>query len=124
MHISRSEAAERISGKSEAGHIYNYKELEAGQIFCGEILGDKDSLKNLQLENNFFVECIGRSRFTQYGKYEFNFSKIEEIKYKEVGEKFSMRLESPLLSANDNFISTEKILQTEIIEKLGGIFSL
>ena len=121
MHMSRSETEERISGKSEAGHIYNYEALEAGQIFCGQILGTENALENLQLENKSFVERIGRSRSTQYGKCEFTFGNIEEIKFQEFGEEIYLRLESPLISANDNFISAEKILQTEIIDKLGRV---
>ena len=124
MHMSRSESAERISGKSEVGHIYNYESLDEGQIFCGKILGAEHLLKELQLENRSFVDCIGRSRSTQYGKCEFTFGAIEEIEPQEFGEKIYLRLESPLIPLNDNFISAEKILHTEIIEKLGAKFSL
>ena len=124
MHMSRSESAERISGKSEVGHIYNYESLDEGQIFCGKILGAEHLLKELQLENKTFVDCIGRSRSTQYGKCEFTFGAIEEIEPQEFGEKIYLCLESPLIPLNDNFISAEKILQTEVIEKLGANFSL
>ena len=78
----------------------------------------------MQLENKTFVDCIGRSRSTQYGKCEFTFGAIEEIEPQEFGEKIYLCLESPLIPLNDNFISAEKILQTEIIEKLGANFSL
>ena len=121
MHMSRSEDEERISGKSEVGHIYNYEALEAGQIFCGQILGTEDVLKSLQLENKSFVECIGRSRSAQYGKCEFTFGVIKKVAYQDFGEKIFLRLESPLISANDNFISAEKILRTEVIDALEKI---
>ena len=124
MHMSRSETEERISGKSEAGHIYNYEALETGQIFCGQILGTENALENLQLENKSFVERIGRSRSTQYGECEFVFGNIKEIKFQNFGEEIYLRLESPLISTNDNFISAEKILQTEVIDKLGENFAL
>lgn len=124
MHMSRSESAERISGKSEVGHIYNYEALDEGQIFCGQILGSENALKKLQLENKTFTENIGRSRFTQYGNCEFTFGVIKKVAYQDFGEKIFLRLESPLISANDNFIGAEKILQTEVIEKLGKKFSL
>lgn len=124
MHMSRSEAKERISGKSEEGHIYNYEALESGQIFCGQILGTENLLKKLALENKNFVDCIGRSRSTQYGKCEFIFGAIEEIAFQDFGEKIYLRLESPLISANDNFISAKNVLKAEVIDKLDGDFSL
>ena len=124
MHMSRSEANERISGKSEEGHIYNYEAIESGQIFSGAILGTAENLKKLQLENETLIECVGRSRFTQYGKCEFNFGEINEIEKPNFGEKIYLRLESPLISAEDNFIGAEKILQTEVIDKLGKNFKL
>ncbi len=122
MHMSRSENKERISGKSEAGHIYNYEALEAGQIFCGAILGEKSALDKLNLKN--FTTRLGRSRFTQYGKCEFQFGAVEEIPAEDFGEKFYLRLESPLVPAEDYFISAENILQAEVIYKLGEKFKL
>lgn len=124
MHMSRSTEKERISGKSEEGHIYNYEALEAGQIFHGSIIGAENDLKELQLENKSFVECIGRSRFTQYGKCEFTFEKISEIEIPKFGEKIYLRLESPLIAAEDNFIGAEKVLTDEVIKTLGENFSL
>ena len=124
MHMSRSAAKERISGKSDEGHIYNYEALEEGQIFCGEILGEKSLLEKLNLENKTFEARVGRSRFTQYGKCKFIFQNIEEIKTAEFGEKFYLRLESPLISAEDNFIGAEKVLNDEVIKKLGENFKL
>lgn len=119
MHMSRSEELERISGKSEEGHIYNYEALEDGQIFSGEILGAETDLKRLQLENAKFVAYVGRSRFTQYGKCEFTFGAIEPVRPLKFGEKIYLRLESPLISAQDNFVSAETILQSEVVGKLG-----
>ncbi len=133
MHMSRSAANERISGKSEEGHIYNYEALEEGQTFCGLIIGEKAALEKisaaLNLKNNSFAANIGRSRFTQYGKCKFSFGDIEEIKTANFGEKFCLRLESPLIPFEDNFIGAEKILQAEVIDALNNalgkeIFSL
>ena len=124
MHMSRSEDSERISGKSKEGHIYNYEALESGQIFFGQILGSESALKKLQQENETLIEFVGRSRFTQYGKCEFTFGKIEEIKMPNLGEKIYLRLESPLVPAEDNFICAENVLNAEIIKKLGENFKL
>lgn len=124
MHMSRSGEKERISGKSEEGHIYNYEAVESGQNFSGLIIGSESDLKKLALENKKFVESVGRSRFTQYGKCEFTFGEIEKIEPPKFGEKIYLRLESSLISEEDNFIGAEEILQNEIIEKLGEKFKL
>lgn len=124
MHMSRSADKERISGKSEEGHIYNYEALEEGQFFCGEILGEKLLLERLDLENKTFTARVGRSRFTQYGKCKFTFQHIEEITPVDFGEKFYLLLESPLIPAEDYFIGAKEILETEIISKLGENFNL
>ena len=127
MHMSRSEDSERISGKSKEGNIYNYEALEEGQIFCGEILGEKNALEKifaaLHLEK-IFIAYIGRSRFTQYGKCKFNFGSIEEIKPKNFGEKIYLRLESPLASSQDYFVTAQEILTAEVTERLGKNFKL
>ncbi len=124
MHMSRSAANERISGKSNEGHIYNYEALEEGQIFCGEILGEKSLLEKLNLQNKTFEARVGRSKFTQYGKCKFTFANIEEIKPADFGEKFYLRLESPLIPFEENFIGAEKVLTDEVIKKLGENFKL
>ena len=124
MHMSRSESKERISGKSEEGHIYNYEALVEGQTFFGQILGAADDLKNLNLEIKNFETRLGRSKFTQYGNCKFTFGNIEKIETQNLGEKIYLRLESPLISADDNFISAEKVLQAEVIDKLGANFTL
>ncbi len=124
MHMSRSAEKERISGKSDEGHIYNYEALEEGQFFCGEILGEKFLLEKLNLENKTFTARVGRSKFTQYGKCKFTFQNIEEVKTADFGEKFYLRLESPLIPAEDYFIGAKEILENEIISKFGENFNL
>ncbi|MBQ7628877.1 MAG: hypothetical protein IJS81_01485 [Selenomonadaceae bacterium] len=125
MHMSRSSDKERISGKSEDGQIYNYEAIDAGQTFCGAIFGEKSTLEKLvkSFEKNFVV-TLGRSKFTQYGNCEFNFGKIEEIASENFGDEIYLRLESPLIPTADNFIGAKNILQTEIVDKLGGKFTL
>ncbi len=124
MHMSRSGEKERISGKSEEGHIYNYEAVESGQNFSGLIIGAESDLKKLALENKKFVESVGRSHFTQYGKCEFTFGEIEKIEPPKFDEKIYLRLESSLISEEDNFIGAKEILQNEIIKKLGEKFSI
>lgn len=126
LHMSRNFENERLSGKSEEGHIYNYESLDAGQIFCGEIIGTQSELEKfaetLSLKNNSMNIFVGKSRFTQYGRCKITFGGVEKINLPTVQEKIFLRLESPLVPEEDYFIDAEKILQEEIVDKLNKIF--
>ena len=126
LHMSRNLENERLSGKSEEGHIYNYESLDAGQNFCGEIIGEEIELEKLvetlNLKNSSAEIFVGKSRFTQYGKCKIIFGDIEEINFPTVQEKIFLRLESPLVSEEDYFIDAEKVLQSEVVEVLNKIF--
>ena len=128
MHMSRSGAAERLAGRSIDGQIYNYESIDAEQNFCGEILGDEKLLKQLRdglnLDGDKMTAYIGRSRFTQYGKCLVTFGAIEKVPAQIFSDKIFLRLDTPLIPANDCFISAEKILQAEVVDKLGEKFSL
>lgn len=83
LHMSRASEAERLSGRSLEGSIYNYEAVEAGQVFQGIIIGEKDDLELLlkkvkkekkakkasdTIEETSSFDCrIGRSKFTEYG---------------------------------------------------------
>ena len=126
LHMSRNLENERLSGKSEEGHIYNYESIDAGQKFCGEILGKENDLKKfveiLNLKNNSMKIFVGKSRFTQYGKCKISFGDVEEIILPQAREKIFLRLESPLISEEDYFIDAEKILRKEIVDVLNKTF--
>lgn len=121
MHMSRSESAERISGKSEEGHIYNYEAIDSGQKFHGVIIGTKVDLEKLNLTGKNFTAYVGRSRFTQYGKCKLSFGKIEEINPPKFGNKIYLRLDSPLIPAQDYFIGAKNILTAEVSDVLNEI---
>ena len=135
MHMSRSdkvnvdgkEIFERLAGKSSGGGIYNYEALDAGQNFCGEIVGDEKLLMKLRdglnLDGDKMIAYVGRSKFTQYGKCLVMFGEIERLNGN-FSDRIFLRLDTPLIPVDDCFISAEKILTTEIIGKLGGRFSL
>lgn len=126
LHMSRNLENERLSGKSEEGHIYNYESLDAGQIFCGEIIGSQSELEKfveiLNLKNVSMNIFVGKSRFTQYGKCKITFGDIEKINLPSVREKIFLLMESPLISEEDYFIDAEKVLQKEIVDELNKIF--
>ena len=71
LHMSRNLENERISGKSEEGHIFNYESIDAGQSFAGEIIGSKEALQEMSEKLFSEKECfvyIGRSKYSQYGR--------------------------------------------------------
>ena len=125
LHMSRNLDTERLSGKSTEGHIYNYESLDAGQKFCGEIIGIEIELKKLvetlNLKNNSAEIFVGKSRFTQYGKCKITFGDIEKINLPAPVDEIYLRLDSPLIAAEDYFIDAEKVLQVEVVEVLNKI---
>ena len=122
MHMSRSEAVERISGKSEEGHIYNYEAVDEGQKFYGSIIGNADDLKKLddalKLQGKNFVTYIGKSRFTQYGKCRLTFYTTKQIDTPKFSDKIYLRLDSALVPTEDYFIDAKKILTAEVADVL------
>ena len=128
MHMSRSSDKERLLGRSDDGQIYNYESLDAGQIFQGEIIGNAETLQKLRaglkLDGDKLTAYVGRSRYTQYGKCLFTFSKVEKIAPKDISEKIYLRLETPLIPAADTFLSATEILQAEVVGELAGKFRL
>ena len=128
MHMSRSGDNERLAGRSIDGQIYNYESIDAEQNFQGEILGDEKLLKQLRdglnLDGDKMPAYIGRSHFTQYGKCLLTFGEVEKVSAQIFADKIFLRLETPLIPADDYFISAKKILQAEVVDKLGNKFSL
>ena len=84
LHMSRNLENERISGKSEEGHIFNYEAIDAGQSFAGEIIGSKDALQEMSEKLFSEKECfvyIGRSKYSQYGRCRLSASEVQEVDY-------------------------------------------
>lgn len=76
---------------------------------------------NLQSDDRKFTAYIGRSRFTQYGKCLVTLGKIENSPAQIIKPKMYLRLDTPLIPAEDFFISAEKILQEEVADVLEKI---
>lgn len=78
LHIARSGEDERITGRGQDGHIFNYEYIQPGQCFKGYFLADDDELadrfiKSMSLKpNKPCTVYMGRSRQAQYGKCEFS----------------------------------------------------
>lgn len=84
LHMSRNLENERISGKSEEGHIFNYEAIEAGQSFAGEIIGSREALQEMSEKLFAEKECfvyIGRSKYSQYGRCRLSASGVQEVDY-------------------------------------------
>ena len=78
LHIARSGEDERITGRGQDGHIFNYEYIRPGQCFKGYFLADDDELAdrfiksmNLKAKKSCYI-YMGRSRQAQYGKCEFS----------------------------------------------------
>ena len=128
MHMSRDSEGERLSGKSTDGKIFNYESIDEGQVFQGLIVGDKANLQKLvdglKFENNSMIAYIGRSHFTQYGKCQITFEKIEDVtipNIKKEEAKIFLRLDTPLIPMSEFFISAEKLLTEEVVDILNDV---
>lgn len=128
MHISRSGELERAAGRSVDGQIYNYEALDGGQFFRGEIIGDEKLLRRLRdglaLNDGQMPAHVGRSKFTQYGKCLVTFGDVERLHAIDFKEKIFLRLDTPLIPADDCFLDAKKILTAEVAVKLGEKFSI
>lgn len=82
LHMARNLENERLSGKSEEGHIYSYEAIKAGQKFASTIIGTREMLqeliKALDLQKSATV-YIGRSKYSQYGKCRLSIGNIQEM---------------------------------------------
>lgn len=129
LHMSRASETERLSGRSLDGSIYNYEAIEAGQVFEGLIIGEKDALEflinklNILKENGVKNESkqfdcrIGRSKFTEYGHCQISISEPQAIEPEKVsGNCIYLRLETPWLpTLRATMFSNEK---ENVLQKL------
>lgn len=102
LHMSRNGEAERISGKSEDGNIYNYESIDANQTFQGAIYGEAEDLRHLAetiAPQGTVVTRIGRSKQTQYGLCQIQFGDIEPLSMTTLTAQHALylRLDSPMI---------------------------
>ncbi|MFH1962991.1 MAG: RAMP superfamily CRISPR-associated protein [bacterium] len=116
---------DRIKGHSTEGLIFNYESIDPDQLFEGEIIGEKETLKELVglVGDKFFIR-LGRSRTAQYGQAEMELlsKQPEEIEIEnELDKEFILTLRSPAIFYNKNgFPSTSlKVFETYLAETLG-----
>ena len=144
LHMSRSNvkerqnrereisSLERLAGRSRDGAIYNYEAVEKGVRFEGEIFGEDAALESFMavLGDASWTAQAGRARHAQYGACRMQLELVEfvpESVEPDADNRINLRLETPLLAADDLLSSAAAALQ-QIVDRLNegtaGGFSL
>ena len=144
LHMSRSNvkerqnrereisSLERLAGRSRDGAIYNYEAVEKGVRFEGEIFGEDAALESFMavLGDASWTAQAGRARHAQYGACRVQLELVEfvpESVEPDADNRINLRLETPLLAADDLLSSAAAALQ-QIVDRLNegtaGGFSL
>lgn len=120
LHMSRSSEEERLAGKSQAGGIYNYESLDAGQVFTGVIYGEEPDLCQLLAQTGAgWTAHVGRSRYTQYGTCQIELSAVQPVPVEPLpaGKEVVLRLETPFIPWTEELTEAASML-AEIAEAL------
>lgn len=144
LHMSRSNvkerqgkergnsSLERLAGRSRDGAIYNYEAVEKGVRFEGEVFGEDAALESFMdaLGTASWTAQAGRARHAQYGACRVQLEPVEfmpESVEPDADNRINLRLETPLLAADDLLSSAAAALQ-QIVDRLNegtaGEFSL
>ena len=143
-HHARAASDRRIGralgadvGGMDAGALFTYEAIQAGQTFQGGVLGLEDDLKNLKnLLAGVNVISIGRSRSAQYGEAEFEWIDDKPQNFKGLvewdgfnasqspatvaaGDNLIITTLSPLLAVNDRGHPDACVPQQELAHTLG-----
>ena len=127
-----SSSLERLAGRSRDGAIYNYEAVEKGVRFEGEVFGEDAALESFMdaLGTASWTAQAGRARHAQYGACRVQLEPVEfmpESVEPDADNRISLRLETPLLAADDLLSSAAAALQ-QIVDRLNegtaGGFSL
>ncbi len=114
---------ERLSGKSEEGHIFTYEALCEEQEFEGLLVGEKENLDELRrVLGTKWRGRAGRSKYVEYGEVDCTFGEAD-IALPEpapVPESSEVRLflRTPLLSLSGDASSARKILKEAVAEEM------
>lgn len=149
LHMSRSgelpltgsggDNTERLSGKSEEGHIFNYESLDEGQVFIGLLIGEKQNLEELRtVLGETWQGRAGRSKYVEYGEIKCTLGEskpLPSFASLPTGSEVRLRLQTPLLpisgsASNANTVLTETVAKemnkrrgTENAFSVGKIFA-
>lgn len=101
LHMSRSGAAERITGTSRDGNVYNYEYLEAGQLFKGAYAVDDaiaEQFKQFLQQAAISSLYLGRSKSAQYGKCLYKALEGRPDTERIVGKKLFLLAKTPYIA--------------------------
>lgn len=137
LHMSRSgdlsltetgdkENRERLSGKSEEGHIFNYESIDEGQTFAGLLIGEKQDLEALKtVLGERWTGRAGRSKYAEYGEVECTLSEAfsdPELAPVPVstpeGDEVRLRLQTPLLPLSGDASNAKNILEEAVAREM------
>lgn len=117
-----SSSLERLAGRSRDGAIYNYEAVEKGVRFEGEVFGEDAALESFMdaLGTASWTVQAGRARHAQYGACRVQLEPVEfvlESVEPDADNRINLRLETPLLAADDLLSSAAAALQ-QIVDRL------
>lgn len=136
FHMSRSGVSdatngknnrERLSGKSEEGHIYNYESIDAGQTFSGFLIGARQTLEDLKsVLGESWEGRAGRSKYVEYGEVECMLGNVESLPDEKetsscsprVGNIVRLRLHTPLLPFFSDATNAKAALTNTVAKEL------
>lgn len=118
----RSDNAERLSGKSENGHIFSYEALCEGQTFAGALIGERQDLESLrEILGETWRSRAGRSKFVEYGEVSCEMGEVEPLAQVSVTPEENtvwLRLHTPLLPLSGDASCARDTLSSAVAEEM------
>lgn len=114
FHMSRASEKERLGGHSQDGKVFTYESIDAGQVFRGAVIGEKEDLQDFiqAFGKEQPLLCrIGRSKYTQYGQCEIRFSDAEYLPEIDMPKRVFLVLDTSLIPDFGTVSCAENALQ-------------
>lgn len=114
---------ERLSGKSEEGHIFTYEALCEEQEFEGLLVGEKEDLDELRrVIGNRWHGRAGRSKYVEYGEVDCTLGEADialpEPASVPADGEVRLFLRTPLLPISGDASSARQILKEAVAEEM------
>ncbi len=116
---------ERLSGKSEEGHIFTYEALCEEQEFEGLLVGEKEDLDELRrVIGNRWRGRAGRSKYVEYGEVDCTLGETDIALPAPppvpVDGEARLFLRTPLLPLSGDASSAWRVLQEAVAEEMNS----
>lgn len=132
LHMSRNgelplaeagdDNTERLSGKSEKGHIFNYESIDEGQTFTGLLIGEKQDLEELRaVLGKTWHGRAGRSKYVEYGEIECSLGESEPLPGVgplPTGGEVHLRLQTPLMPTSGSASNARNVLEETVAKEM------